>query len=139
VGAVTRYNDGRTGDVAGAICDEGCHAISIGGKWTLSCANRNDSQQQSENQSQTSDCDKTFHDDLLYIDSKFRASYRRLPTPRPVRFEVVNNQRTSHPIFKFLLPAWLSTGFIRTPERARLEVVKYLNQMNMSRIQIMLK
>src|ERR1700741_3853556 len=91
VSSVTRYHDGRTDDVAGAIGDEGCEAISIGGKRTLSCAGRNDSQQQGENQNQAFSCNKTFHDDLLHIDSKCWALCGVTEPLRPVRFEVVNN------------------------------------------------
>jgi len=67
---ITRYHYGRTDDMAGVICDEGGEAISIGGEWTLSCADGNDCQQQGENENKSLDCDKAFHDDLLHIDSK---------------------------------------------------------------------
>ena len=80
---MARYNDGRTDDITVALCDEGCQAIAIGSIWALSCAYRNDSEDHSENQNQTSDCDKTFHDDLLYIDSKFWASYRHTEPTSP--------------------------------------------------------
>src|SRR6185295_1019734 len=69
VSRVTRYHDGRTDDIAGAICDERRHAIPIGGIWTLSCADLNTSQEHGENENKTINSYKTFHDDLLHIES----------------------------------------------------------------------
>jgi hypothetical protein len=52
VSRVTRYHDGRTDDIAGAICDEGCESVSIGGIWTLSRAYLDASEQQGKNHNQ---------------------------------------------------------------------------------------
>src|SRR5262245_19789895 len=98
VSPVTRYHDGRTDDIAGFICDERREAISVRGKWTLSCAYGDDPQQQGENQNEGSDDDKTVHDDLLHIDSKCGPQPALLNRRDPVHFEVVDNQRTSHRI-----------------------------------------
>lgn len=71
VSAVTRQHEVRTGDIAGAVCDKGGDAVAIGGIRTFGCTYRDDSEQQRENQNQSFDGDKTFHDDLLHIDSNY--------------------------------------------------------------------
>lgn len=88
---VTRYHDGRADDIAGVICDERRDAIAVGGKWTLSCANRDDSQQQGENENEGSDDDKTVHDDLLHIDSNvgLKAALPTAATPYNLKWSII--------------------------------------------------